>query len=88
MRTAIKWWNTYGTEWHGAKDLEEACEAPRQTFSRHRRFLASQGYVEAMGNTVYKYRLTGDPNVPPSERVAEPEPAPTADPPPPPEPLF
>lgn len=88
MRTAIKWWNVYGTEWHGAKDLEEACEAPRQTFSRHRRFLAQQGYVEAMGNTVYKYRLTGDPNVAPMDRPAASEPEPAPAPSAPPEPLF
>jgi hypothetical protein len=88
MRTAVRWWNTYGTEWRSGKDLEDATEVPRQTFSRHRRFLAQHGYCEAVGERVYKYRLTGDPNVPPSERPSVPDPAPQGDPPAPPEPLF
>jgi hypothetical protein len=88
MRTALKWWTTYGTEWHGSKDLEEATDLPRQTFSRHRRELARMGYVEAMGTTVYKYRLTGDPAIAPADRPPEPEPTPETPPPAAPDPLF
>jgi hypothetical protein len=77
MRTAKRWFDVYDIQWQAPGALQEATEITRPTFARHRAELERFGYAERMnlGRSQYRYRLTGDPSVPPDERPpAPPEP--------------
>lgn len=87
MRSAVRWWDTYGPEWQSSGALQEATDMSKPNFAKQRRWLIEHGYAESTGDRSYRYRLTGDPVIPPEDRV-QPAVVPEVEPPPAPEALF
>lgn len=83
MFTARKWWEHVRDEWQTSNVLIETTGRPRASWHRHKTELIRLGYVESTGGKAPRYRLTGDPEIPPALRPTpespEPEP-PTAEP--------
>lgn len=88
LRSAIRMYAAYGTEFQGTTSIMEATETSSSTLGRHRQELIRYGYMVSDGGRRPRYRLTGDPAVAPEDREPEPEPVPDVDPPPAPDPLF
>jgi hypothetical protein len=76
LRTAKRWWDHYEDEWSASGALVEVTEQTRATFARHRKELERFGYAARVEyGRSYRYRLTGDPSVPPDQRPPAEKPA-------------
>jgi hypothetical protein len=70
MFTARKWWEHVRDEWQTPNVLIEVTGRPRSSWHRHKTELVRLGYVESTGGRAPRYRLTGDPDIPPADRPA------------------